>query len=300
MSVLHVSDQRKARDEGKARTVAVAVIALAVAASVAWTIWNQHPVPAGSPEREARVASAQQASRALKALALVSIADDGVLEQIVAGISRAAGEDLLPHAAGLGRTVANFLVTRYGRRDGADYVRWMEEAGYQRRGLDELKSSWFVNDAYHAYFGAPLPERLEWDEVARKMFAAQDQFRGGGSRIGKVCISPGGMEVIAKRLTRADPRWPRLGGAIGDVLDGSQVSISPSWWRAQVDYNEQLAAGENPLVASVGFLAEMADGRRVPVAVSLQYDDKRGRWWVISMWHGHLESDDKSVLRFEF
>lgn len=297
MSSLPVSNSAcYPRRLGKPVAVAVATISVIVGLMV----WHKRPGTAEESEVLRRSRAAHEAERVLKSMPLVAISEPDSTVLVSRAVSEAVDTHWKARAALLGESVAGFLAARFGGAGPDAYLQAMERAGYGRRDLDELKSGWFIDEAYQAYFGERLPDSGDWDELARKMIVAQDVHSGGRARIVKVASSREGVSVAVKRLTRSDPRWPRLAGAVGDAMDGGPIAISQGWWRPASDHSRMLSEGKEPLVAAVGLVAEMGDGRKRPIAISLHFDESRRAWFVVSVSHGSSSPLDDDALRFEY
>lgn len=282
------------------KTTVACVLAAIAGALVAYFVWAKGALRRVPVDKSGQVAAATQAGREIARASGTPVGDAGSLSNAIQQqVTKSEGAERVALGS-LGAKTAEFLAARFGSEDPEAYIAWRREAGYQPASMELLLRQWFIDEAYENYFGTPMPEGLSREELATKMFRGNNKYLGGRSRVVRVATEPPGVAAVTKRLTRVDPMWPRIGGAVGAAFDGSNLATSLPWWPPPVSHAAALAEGKEPLVAAVGFVAEFADGSALPDAVSLIYDDARQTWWVVGMWHGHLDMADTTMLRFEF
>lgn len=265
-----------------------------------WLMARPLPVLPSAEAAEMRTRLAA-GSALLAGVEVVDIADVApVAAAIRANAGYPAGSVDDRAAAQLAEEVSTFLAARFGE-DAAGLTRWREARLYQPRPMDELLSKWFIDKAYSGYLGRPMPKDISFADAYRAVIDGQAGFKDGATIIKRIALSKPGLDVQMHVMERHDPRFPRVTGPLGDVLDlCGRLNFSPPWWGWPCKEWEMATTPAGARVAVVAFVAEFADGARRPVAVSSVFCPDAKKWFVISLWHGRFSREDETSVRWDY
>jgi len=261
------------------------VFVLMAGVGVGWWTYSRGHERISEEEKEIheRFRSAREAAMTFS---VVPPDDRKRLLPILSGVleAQAFSEGGVPDTARerLAGDVVEFLHARYADSANA-YIAWRRRAGYRPRSLSELRERWFLDLVHELRFGEPAPKDADWEELHARMIEAGDRADGGRHRLAGVAADAQAVAVSIKRLTRSDPRWPPVGGVVGELLDtGGTIHTSKSWWAPPVDAKALLEDRGEAWVGNVGFIAEFGDGTRRPLSLSFVWDPERRKWGLFA------------------
>lgn len=228
-----------------------------------------------------RLSAFETACDALERIEFVPLAERGVVaDRLGRSITRAVARTGSEHGEAISRECVDFLVSRYAETPSA-YAAWRRSARYEPIGVEELKSRWFLAEAYRAYTSEPLPGDISWDDLHLAMIGAQRSFESGRLSIRALARSDDAVVASFGRIDRYDNVFPAVGGLPGTLLDaGGSISTAAPWWRPSIDIDALRDHGAD--VCVVGFVAEFGDGKRRPISLSFIRDPSDARWWLAS------------------
>lgn len=253
---------------------------------------------------DAELKHAQQAARAsIDSLTYLPLGEfpalllsDPVLARAIAADSSVSPDEAKAVAA----AAVEFLGARFGEDATPEqYMAWRARQGFRLRPLDELKRRWFVEQAYTAYSGAPVPDGATPEQLFVECVQRSDRFEKGRFRPTGVAADERWIDIQITSVTRANPAASSPPSRVADAASLSgRISTSFSWFMHDGETARQLEQEGHARTASVWFVLEFRSGHRRPVRLGLVHHGQSNAWLVTEV--GIACSPGEESVRWEF
>ncbi|KAA0213922.1 MAG: hypothetical protein DYG94_03420 [Leptolyngbya sp. PLA3] len=250
-----------------------------------------HRDPESKAQRiKASVDRFQEACAGMEVIPASAVSSEQQIDQILARAFASTGTDvaqnqstaLSPLALNQLRSdLAGILYRRWWDSSFESYSTFMESRGYEIRSGDDLVSHCGIDLIYSASTGKPwdpsLPPKQAVEEVwnakppcpvpLTELKALVTDSTGLGIAFGQIC--PGDLEY-----------YPTPPGPLGESgwLGERQVGFNVYFQAGGARRSEQLASRRCVMLATVGCVMQLKDGRFIPMLFFLWFDQDAGRW----------------------
>lgn len=183
----------------------------------------------------------------------------------------------------LASTVGEFLARRFGSSNAAEYAAWMKAQGFGLLSVEELESTWHIDDAFRIY-GARRPEGADSEQLWLAAWGAAEGAPKRTMSVQRLPAREDGYSVAIGRITLANPVWPHPDDPVYQSMAHSgSLHTSLPWWRHPRGWQEQLESRGEAIVAHVSVLGETAGGARGTVCLSYVLDPVEENWLLQSV-----------------
>lgn len=168
-------------------------------------------------------------------------------------------------------------------------LRWREEHGFVLMSRNELVEEHHVGVAkiWGALLDEPFPEQSEPLEWFKSLWAPFREYGDGANKMVSMAKDGDGLVIIAKNRFSPDDPIPDPADAPvrgGDSIQGAgawiggSIVAGSSWWHPQRTAAQIISSTGRCTTATVGIIAEFANGERRPILITFDWDPASKTW----------------------